>query len=169
MTLSLPITELLAWRDDETARWREWLPAHPAALELSLGDGRFPTVGALIGHIGSVELRHGQRLLGEPVTPPEEIAPRGIEELFALLDRGRALLGRFLVEAEERDLESTLTFDTIGAGRVTVTRWRVLWNLPLHGARHWAQVAAAVRSAGMAAEWPHDFIFAEIAAGRGGK
>ena len=167
MTVSLPITELLAWRDDETARWREWLSAHPAALDVSLGDGRFPTVGALIGHIGSVELRHAQRLLGEPVTPAEEIAPRSHDELFALLDRGRALLGQFLVDAEEADLDSTLTFDTIGAGRVTVTRWRVLWNLPLHSARHWAQVAAAVRGSGMPAEWPHDFIFAEIAAERG--
>ena len=31
----------------------------------------------------------------------------------------------------------------------------------LHGIRHWAQIATALRKAGYKQDWPHDFIFTE--------
>ena len=46
--ISLSLDELLAYTDEERGKWRTWLEAHPAAMDLRLQpEGRFATVAAL--------------------------------------------------------------------------------------------------------------------------
>jgi uncharacterized damage-inducible protein DinB len=149
---------LVAYTDGEMTRWREWFRDHPAALNVPFGEGMLATVGDLIAHTFSVELRHTQRLLGRPVTPPETITPKTFDEIFALGDQARTLVKEFLASATPDTWQETLTFPTMTAGMVTATKHKMASNLFLHATRHWAQVATAVRRAGFADQWPHDLL-----------
>ena len=154
---------LLAYRDAETARWRAWFEAHPAAaLDVRLGDGEVGSVRHLVRHIFAVELRYAQRLLGEPVTDWPEFREETLEEIFALGDRARALAGRFLARAGEADFRERLSFATLSAGVITASKHKILANFVNHGVRHWAQIATALRQAGHADQWPHDLLVSDV-------
>jgi len=159
---ALTYDALSAYTTAETARWRAWLRDHPAALDVPFGDGTLATVGDLIGHIFSVELRHSQRLLGRPVTPPETITPKTFDEIFALADQSNALLAEFLATATDAAYEEILTFPTLTAGMVTVSKRKLASNIFLHAIRHWGQVATTLRQAGFTNQWPHDFLLSAV-------
>ena len=95
---------LLAYRDGETARWRDWLDRHPAALDVAVGEGRTATVRGLIVHILAVELRYAERLLGRRVTTYEELEPADTEEVFAIGVRARLLIDEFLARADDDEM-----------------------------------------------------------------
>jgi hypothetical protein len=81
--VALGFRELMAWTDEETRRWEAWFGERPGALAVSLGEGRWKTVGSLIYHVFMVERRYAERLLGEPVTPYADETPAGVDEIFA--------------------------------------------------------------------------------------
>ncbi len=155
---------LLAYRDSETARWRAWFDAHPAALEVPIGTGRMATVRGLIIHIFAVELRYAERLLDARVTTYEELTPETLDEVFAIGARARTLIDRFLAEATDDTMREVLTFQTLTAGVVSATRYRITANLVNHGVRHWAQIATAIRIAGFGDQWAHDFLLSDVPA-----
>ena len=154
---------LLAYRDAETARWRAWFESHPeAALEVRLSDGPVGTVRHLVRHILAVELRYAQRLPGEPVSDWAEFREETLESIFALGDRARLLVGRFLADATDADFRQRLTFATLSAGTITASKHKILANFVNHGVRHWAQIATALRQAGYADQWPHDLLMSDV-------
>lgn len=154
---------LLAYRDAETARWRAWFEAHPpAALDVRLSDGDVGSVRRLVRHIFAVEVRYAQRLAGEPVTDWAEFREETLEEIFALGDRARALVGRFLAGATEAAFREQLTFATLTAGTITASKHKILANFVNHGVRHWAQIATALRQAGYGDQWPHDLLASDV-------
>ena len=153
---------LLAYRDAETARWRAWFAAHPAeALEVRLGDGEIGSVRRLVRHVFAVELRYGQRLVNEPVTGWEEFTEETLDEIFALGDRARRLVDRFLAAATDEVFRERLTFATLSAGTITVSRHKIMANFVNHGVRHWAQIATALRQHGYGDQWPHDLLVSD--------
>lgn len=155
----IPFAALLAYRDAETARWRAWFESHPpAALEVRLSDGEGGSVRLLIRHILAVELRYAQRLAGERVSDWDEFREETLDEIFALGDRARRLVDRFLASATEDDFSERLTFSTLSAGTITASKHKILANFVNHGVRHWAQIATALRQAGHGDQWPHDLL-----------
>jgi uncharacterized damage-inducible protein DinB len=158
----IPFAMLLAYRDAETARWREWLERHPAALDVPIGVDRTATVHGLIIHILAVELRYSERLLGRRVTGYEELEPSTIAEVFAIGERARALIHEFLARAGDGEMREILEFQTLTAGTVRATRYKITANLVNHGVRHWAQIATVLRQHGFADQWPHDFLLSDI-------
>ncbi len=161
-TPSAPIAALFAWRDYETAQWRSWFEVNPKALDLAAGDGTMDTIRGVVRHIMAVELRYGQRLLGEPASDWSEFKQHGAAELFAVGDAAREKIDRYLASATETSLSESLTFSTLTAGMVSATRRKILVNVVTHGARHWAQVATLVRLGGIRASWPHDLLGVEV-------
>ncbi len=153
---------LLEYRDGETARWREWLGRHPAALKVPVGEGRTATVRGLIVHIFAVELRYAERLLGRRVTAYEELEPADTEEVFAIGVRARALIDEFLARADDREMREVLEFQTLTAGAVRATKYKIAANLVNHGVRHWAQIATVLRQHGFADQWAHDFLLSDV-------
>jgi uncharacterized damage-inducible protein DinB len=164
MPATLSLRELLDYTAGETARWEAWFRAQPdpaAALAVSMGEGRMDTVGVLVHHIFAVERRYAERLLGEPLTEFIPIPDPGLEVLFALQREARAGLERYLKEANEASLGESLSFETQRSGPVTASRRKIVGHALLHGVRHWAQIATALRQAGHAGQWPHDLLLSD--------
>jgi uncharacterized damage-inducible protein DinB len=153
---------LTAYTRGETRRWYEWFTTHPAdTLDVPVGEGRTATVRGLLVHIFAVELRYAERLLGQRPTPYEELPASSIEEIFAIGGRAAEKLERYLDAATEEDLHRMLTFETVTMGTLSASKQRIVSHSFVHGIRHWAQIATALRQAGHGDQWPHDVLFAE--------
>lgn len=156
------IAPLFAWRDNETSRWRGFFEANPRALDFPAGDGTMDTVRGVVRHIFAVELRYGQRLLGQPVTDWADFRQQSLDDLFAIGDEARLMIDQYMANADEASLSGTMTFSTLTAGTITATRRKILVNVVAHGVRHWAQVTTFVRQGGIRASWPHDLLGVEV-------
>jgi uncharacterized damage-inducible protein DinB len=121
--------------------------------------GRFPTASELLDHIFFVERRHLCRLEG--ATPPEETGvPLGDwERLFEYADLVRGDLRRYVSDLTDAVAETMISFNAIGLGTVTMSRRRLLTHIFLHEVRHFAQLALASRTAGVAPPGNHDLFF----------
>jgi len=156
---ALSFRELMAYTDEETRRWEAWFrQAGPAALAVSLGEGRWKTVGELIYHVFMVEQRYAERLLGEPVTPYAAETPTGVDEIFAVYPEARGRLERYVAKATAGEWGETLTFETIAAGTLSASKRKIVAHALVHGIRHWAQIATALRLAGEGEQWMHDVL-----------
>ena len=157
---ALSFRELLDYTGEETARWEEWLRAQdPAVLDVSLGEGRWSTVRDLVFHTFLVERRYADRLLGEPITPYEGVPHQTVDELFAIHRAAREGLERYVARATAEEWDEVLTFDTVLLGKLHGSRRKVVAHALVHGIRHWAQIATALRLAGYE-QWPHDLLTA---------
>jgi len=158
----LTIRELLDYTAAETRRWQRWLAAQPAeVLDLPIGAGPTATARRLIHHTIVVERRYTDRLRGEPVTTYESVPSDSLDALFATFDDTRVRLDAWLASANDADLAQILEFQTLSAGTLTGSARKVLVHLLLHGVRHWAQLATALRQQGHATDWPHDILMSD--------
>ena len=89
---------LLSYTEWERRQWRDALGGRDDGAELlgvSVGphnDGRFETVGALIGHIFSAELRYVDRLSGRAPASTADLPIHEVEPLFREGERSRRAL-----------------------------------------------------------------------------
>lgn len=162
VTCAYTYDQLLAYTDAEDARWREWLTQNPGALDVPFAEGRLSTVRGLVTHIFAVELRYAERLVGREVTSYEAIDVHSVDEIFGLGVRARDLLRQYISGMTEQDAATVLSFATLTAGTVTASKRKIASNVFVHGIRHWAQVASAVRAAGFPKQWAHDVLLSEI-------
>lgn len=152
--------ELLAYTDDENQHWKRWLKQHPEALAVSTGIAGEEDVAGLLVHIFAVELRYAERLLEQPATPYEKLRSSNLDEIFGIASRAREQFKQFLAQTDQQDLAKVLTFETRSAGTLSASKRKILAHALLHGVRHWAQIATALRKAGYKQDWQHDFLFA---------
>jgi len=156
--LSLSLQELLAFTDEEREKWREWLNRHPQALEMRMQpDGRFATVGALIDHIFLVETRHLARLQRQAV-PNESGVATAVGPLFQYGETARQQLRAYVAGLSDADAATVREF-TVQSGTASLTPRKLLLHIGLHEIRHWAQIALAVRQAGLAPPGNHDLFY----------
>ena len=158
-TQALTFRELLDYTAAESERWRRWLAAQPAeVLDLPVGTGRTATVRGLVHHIVVVERRYTDRLRGEPVTEYEGVPRDSLDTLFGVFADTRERLEAWLASATDADLARRLEFQTITAGTLSASARKIVAHLLLHGIRHWAQLATALRQQGHATDWQHDIL-----------
>jgi uncharacterized damage-inducible protein DinB len=153
---------LLEYTSTEDHRWHDWFIEHPKAWAVPFATGRMATIGGVVMHIFAVELRYGQRLLDQEVTPWENFRQTSIEDVFELGDNARAQLVDFLTKAPEAELDRVLTFKTLTAGLVSASKYKIASNIFLHGIRHWGQVASVLRQKGFADQWSHDMLLSSV-------
>jgi uncharacterized damage-inducible protein DinB len=154
--------ELLAYTDAETERWHTWLLERgPEVLEVRIGEDTRETVRDLIGHVFAVELRYAQRLLGRPVTGFEQLDTRTLDALWRIHRTARSTLRTYLDRAPAGERERALTFETRSLGELTYSAHKVTVHTLLHGIRHWAQIATALRQAGHRQPWQHDWLLCD--------
>jgi uncharacterized damage-inducible protein DinB len=153
---------LLELTSAEHHRWHDWFVERPTAWSAPFATGRMATVGGVVTHIFVVELRYAQRLLDQEVTPWEEFPQTSIEDVFELGDQARSQLVQFLTSAPESELDRVLTFQTLTAGTITASKYKIASNVFLHGIRHWGQIATVLRQNGFTDQWPHDMLLSNI-------
>jgi len=153
---------LLELTSTEQHRWHEWFLERPNAWAVPFATGRMATVGGVVTHIFVVELRYAQRLLDQEVTPWEDFGQTSIEDVFELGDNARGQLVQFLTSAPESELDRVLTFQTLTAGTVSASKYKIASNVFLHGIRHWGQVATVLRQNGFTDQWPHDMLLSNV-------
>jgi uncharacterized damage-inducible protein DinB len=157
---ALSFRELMDYTGEETDRWEAWLRERgPEVLDVALGEGRWGTVRELLFHTFLVERRYADRLLGEPITPYEGVPHATVDELFAIHRAARERLERYVAGAKAAEWNEVLTFETLLYGPMYGSRRKIVGHALLHGIRHWAQIATALRQAGHE-QWPHDLMAA---------
>ena len=161
MNVSVELRELLDYSDHEREKWREWIAGDPSRLDLPFqAGGRFPTIGSLFDHIFLVERRHLARLEGS--TPPESTGVKHGDwaALFEYADLVRADCRRYLSELDLDEARQSMTI-VVQSGPATMTKRRLATHILLHEVRHLAQIAFAVRSAGLEPPGQHDLFYFE--------
>ena len=158
---------LLEYTEWERGLWHETFTQHgAAALNIPTGahgDGRFETIGQLVRHIFSGELRYCERLLGLPTTDTSVVAAGDVEALFAFGRQSRATLQRFVDTLAPDDWDVEREFVVL-AYQMRMTPRKVITHVVTHQIRHWAQVATLLRMHGIAVGF-HDFLACPVFGG----
>ena len=160
----LPFDHLLAYRDQETARWAALFEKRPEALSVACDIAGTKDVAGLVYHIFAVERLHTERLLEVPTSPIEMGRPAEFDNwpaLSRLEKEARGKIAQFQAKASDAELDKMMTIQTRSAGAVTMSKRKLYGHLLIHGARHWAQLAPLLRQAGFKQDWLHDFLFTE--------
>lgn len=159
MSLSITFDELLRYSTGERERWRAWFVSHPDAMEVAVQPGgRLPTVGKLIDHIFLVERRHLQRLASEPVVDRTGLTGTNAAPLFDYGASVRRELEQYAADLPEDEADEVRAFN-VRDQEWQMTPRKLLFHILLHEIRHWAQIALAVRLAGLEPPGDHDLFF----------
>jgi uncharacterized damage-inducible protein DinB len=159
----ISFAELLGANEAETRKWRNWFDDQPASvLDLPLGIAQTKNVREFLLHIFAVELRYAERLQGLPVTAYEMLPMGSISDLFGVGEKAAAMYREYLEKAGDQDLAAVIEFPTRTAGTLRSSKRKIFLHAMLHGVRHWAQLATALRQAGYSTNWGKDFLYSEV-------
>ena len=157
--IALSLKELLAYTDEERGKWRKWFAAHPAAMDVPMQPGgRFATIAALIDHIFLVETRHLARLRHDAVPEGSGVTGGDVDALFAYAASTRDALRAYITKLDDVDAEQPREFK-VQSGTARMTPRKLLLHVGIHEIRHWAQIALAVRQAGLSPPGNHDLFY----------
>ncbi len=161
MPLYMSIEELLRYASEERDKWRRWFVAHPDALDIPVQpDGRHLSVGKLVDHMFLAERRHLQRLTLQPVSDATGLTAKNASPLFDYGASVRRELEQYIRALDDEQADEVMTFDIRGH-QWTMTPRKLLLHILLHEIRHWAQIALAVRLAGLEPPGDHDLLFSK--------
>jgi len=160
VTSGIAFNELLCYAEGENRRWRAWFKQHPEALAVEAGIADAENVYDLLMHIFAVQLRFAELSLGLGPTPRDKIKAANIQEIFALADAATEKLRQRIQKVGKEEIEVVVQFKD-GESDRSATRRKLVAHAILHGIRHWAQIATALRKAGYPQTWQHDFLYSE--------
>jgi uncharacterized damage-inducible protein DinB len=159
MSLTISFDELMRYTSAERDKWRAWFEAHPQAVEAPVQPGgRLATVGKLIDHIFLVERRHLQRLTASPLSTQTGLSGGNAPPLFDYGASVRRELEQFAQMLGDDDADELRTFE-VRDRPYSMTPRKLLFHTLLHETRHWAQIALAVRLAGLEPPGDHDLFY----------
>src|SRR5262245_2925967 len=157
--MNLSYEEFLRYTQEERDKWRIWFLSHPDAMEIELQPGnRFATVGSLIDHVFLVERRHLQRLNGVQPDDKTGLSGKHAPPLFDYGASVRRELEKHVEELDDDVADEPRTF-TVLNGEFSLTPRKLLFHCLLHETRHWAQIALALRRAGLEPPGNHDLFY----------
>ncbi len=157
--LTLSFDELLRYTMEDRDKWRRFFSDHPQAMETPFHPGdRFATVGKLIDHIFLVERRHLQRLRGEALADRTGLTGNNAPPLFDYGASVRRELEQYVDELDEDVAAQIRTFE-VRDQQWPMSARKLLFHVLMHEIRHWAQIAFAIRLAGLEPPGDHDLFF----------
>jgi len=163
--MELTFDELVRYSNQERDKWRGWFTSHPDAMEMEVQPGgRFATIGALIDHVFLVERRHLQRLTGERLDEKTGLSGRHAPPLFDYGASVRRELEQFASDLDEDAANQPRAISLQSGGEMRVTPRKLLFHCLLHETRHFAQIALALRRAGLEPPGTHDLLFSRALA-----
>ena len=158
--MNLSYDEFLRYTQEERDKWRTWFAVHPDAIEVEVQPGaRYPSVGSLIDHIFLVERRHLQRLTGAALDSKTGLSGKHAPPLFDYGASVRRELEQFVSALDEDVADEPRTFTVQSGGEFMLTPRKLLFHILLHETRHWAQIALALRRAGLEPPGNHDLFY----------
>ena len=155
---ALTLQELFDYTQAETDKWEAWFRRNPAALNCPIDIAEAPDARTLVLHILGVELIFADLLHHREPTDFEQLPGATVDDLFAIGRRARAEYRSFLHTAAEEVWRAPIAFKTRRFGTLPGTARKMFIHAMLHGVRHWAQLATALRAAGYKQDWNHDFL-----------
>jgi uncharacterized damage-inducible protein DinB len=159
MALSITFDEMMRYTNTEREKWRHWLGDHAIALDAPIQPGgRLPTVGKLIDHIFLVERRHLQRLTSQPLSESTGLTGHNAPPLFDYGASVRRELEKYVADLGDDEVDTLRTFE-VREKKWPMTPRKLLFHTLLHEIRHWAQIALAVRLAGLEPPGDHDLFY----------
>ena len=156
----LSASEMLAWLNVTSAKWKALIEEHPEILGFPCDVMGTGTVGALLQHIVAVELRYADQLSGLPPTEYAQIPYDSAAAIYATHDRAMEMYRELL--ASDLDWEGRFDFVTRSMGPMRGTRKTILFHALLHAIRHYAQLATLVRKHGIKPGWQMDYLMMGI-------
>ena len=160
--MNLRYEEFLRYTQEERDKWRAWFVANPDAMDVEMQPGgRYPTAGSLIDHVFLVERRHLQRLTGAPLDTKTGLSGKHAPPLFDYGASVRRELQTFVDELDEDVADEPRTFTVQSGGDFVLTPRKLLFHILMHETRHWAQIAFAIRRAGLEPPGDHDLFFSK--------
>lgn len=167
MSVGLSFENLMDYTDWERGRWEEWLTKlGDQVLETKTGpnaDGRFQTIGDVVRHIFSAEVKILDKMKNRPMTDVALVPSNSVAALFQFGKQGRKEMREFVktVSAQEWDEPQEFkAFKMVVRG----TRRKFVAQALLHEIRHWAQIATMLRLNGLKTDF-QDFLFSPVLGG----
>ena len=161
MPLTITYDELLRYTSEERDKWRAWFERYPQGMDAAVQPGgRLPTVGKLIDHIFLVERRHLQRLRQEPLSTETGLSGSNAPPLFDYGASVRRELEQLVQTLGEDEADEIRQFD-VRDRMWPMSPRKLLFHVLLHETRHWAQIALAIRLAGLEPPGDHDLFFSK--------
>ena len=160
--MQLEFVEFLRYTQEERDKWRAWFAAHPDSLDVEVQPGgRYPTVGSLIDHIFLVERRHLQRLRGTEPDTSTGLSGRHAPPLFDYGASVRRELDQLTPELDDDAADEPRKVTVQSGGEFLISPRKLLFHCLLHETRHWAQIALALRRAGVEPPGNHDLFYSK--------
>jgi uncharacterized damage-inducible protein DinB len=162
-SVGISFADLLLYNESQAMKWRAWFEAQPSdLLDVPFGDPakRMGNVREMIWHISIVEWVYAGVLNGESYDGWDQFKRDSVAELFAIGDSARAGLRKYLANATEADMSTSLTLSAAGF-TISGSARKFLTHTFVHSLRHWAQLATVLRQRGHETSWPHDFVLSD--------
>lgn len=164
MSLDFSHESFLVYSAWQRERWHAWFHSHGAApLAISTGphgDGRIPTIGALILHIFSAECRYVDRLVQREVSDTSGVSTTDVDTLFRFGDTSRKQLETYIATLPDQAWDTPVAFPLLDA-RFRATPRKVVLHVLTHEIRHWAQVGTLLRLNGHTGDF-HDLLLSPV-------
>lgn len=154
MSPTLDFRDLVAYTAWQRSNWQSWFQQRSSALSVTTGangDGRFPTVGGLIRHIFSAEVRYIERIAGSPLTDTSSVPTDDAMALFEFGIAGRARLEQLFDTMAPAQWDVPFEFPLLNSTARASPR-KIILHVLTHEIRHWAQMATLLRLQ----SWPCD-------------
>jgi uncharacterized damage-inducible protein DinB len=164
---SVGFSEPLDHTQQESRRWHDWFNQHSQALDVPIDIAGSATVRDLLSHIVFVDLLFAEWLLGESTTLAAIIDPARFtnsidktspDAIFSVADSALLTWRKVLETTHDEKWDEIMSFPA-PTKNMKASRRKCFTHAFLHGTRHWAQLATALRRAGYKQDWQHDFIF----------
>jgi uncharacterized damage-inducible protein DinB len=163
VSISVGLSQLIAYSDHEREKWKTWVAADPSRLNAPFqAGGRFPTIWSLLDHVFLVERRHLSRLEGAVPPKATGIADGDWKGLFEYADLVRADLRHYAQELDAAEAAQVITWTGVPPappGTYSMSRGKLTTHILLHEIRHLAQIAYAVRLQGHEPPGEHDYFY----------
>jgi len=163
--MHLGIDELLAYTDEERAKWEEWFSTHGnESLKFQLPMDVHPTMSALILHCFWAELFYAHWMKGDMLSEErmkemsESISADRADQLFAFGHSARAAMREAIGGFTMEDWERVYDLEMRGI-RLEGPARKLIAHILVHEIRHWAQIAVVVRQHELAPPGEHDLVF----------
>src|SRR5215471_2635259 len=108
MVDGISFSELLAYSDEETRRWKQFFERHSEAIDMPLdiaGDVR-----QLVMHIFAVELFFANAISGSAIDP-DALPTATLDEIFAVHQKASAIYREFFAAASPEQWQELVVVD----------------------------------------------------------
>ena len=158
MNEGIQFAELLAYTQQETARWKAWFRDHMEALDVPCDIAGGKTIRDLLFHIFFVELNFAHLVQSLPKPDYTTLPRKSLDELFGVSEDAAEKIRQLFASVTDQQLTESLP---IGFRDLKASRRKMLAQVFVHGIHHRGQLAFILRQRGFKDLWIHDILISD--------